>query len=103
MAIAFDAFSSSVAGTTNRSWTHTPVGTPKAACVVILQQGTITDQVTGVTYGGVGMVRAAVEFHSVGGNDGSVYVYHLGTAVPSGPATVVVTVAGPDGTAVPKW
>jgi hypothetical protein len=70
MAVAYDAFSQAVPGTGNLSWTHTPVGTPRAIIVNLVQDANDTDQVSG-----------------------AVYTYFLGSSIPTGAQTVDVTVS----------
>ena len=93
MAVAFDAFGSPAEGTGNLSWTHTPVGVPKGILVFIVQNVGTTDEVTGVTYGGVPMTRVTTNTHSTG-EASVVYAYFLGAGIPSGAQTVVVSVNG---------
>lgn len=91
MAIAFDAVSHSTAAVANNfSFTHTPVGTPRGVMVFIAQNANGTDDVTGVTYGGVTMARVGVSLHSTG-ETGAVYIYFLGASIPTGAQTVSVT------------
>ncbi len=93
MAVAFDAFTDDgVSGTGNLSWTHTPVGTPRAILVSIAQYVTGADEVSGVTYGGVAMSRVAVNLKATG-QPGGGYVYILGSNIPTGAQTVSVTVS----------
>lgn len=96
MAIAFDAVSTQAVDT-GGSWTHSPVGIPKGVIVQIIQNNT-TDNVTSVTYGGVGLTRitGATVVHTNGAEDGVVYTYFLGSGVPTGGKTVSVTVTGSD-------
>lgn len=100
MAVAFDAFNSGAAGTGNLSWTHTPVGTPRAVIVTIGQGGggSNVDEVTSVTYGGVAMteISGSPQLHEDAGgtDDGANYVYFLGSNIPTGAQTVEVTVSG---------
>lgn len=96
MAIAYDAASNVAAGTGNLSWTHTPVGTPRGVLVLIAQNVGTTDEVTGVTYGGVAMreVQGSPLLHTAGSEDGALYGYFLGTGIPTGAQTVAVTVSG---------
>jgi hypothetical protein len=89
VAVAFDAFGEASESTTDISYTHTPVGTPKGVVVYIAQRGVNTDDVATVTYGGVGMSRlhkaddSAVELFTM-------YVYFLGSGIPTGAQTVSV-------------
>ena len=89
---AFDAFTQG----SNHQWvasdtvSHTPVGTPKGAVVVIVGGAYDVDEVTGVTYGGTAMTRtvraqdSAVEL-------GVAYIYFLGSSVPTGAQDVVAS------------
>lgn len=94
MAIAFDAVSNVTAGTGDLSWTHTPTGLPRGILVLITQNVGITDEVIGVTYGGVPMTEVPLSplIHSTGAEDGVIYGYHLGINVPDGAQTVIVDV-----------
>lgn len=95
MAIAFDAASNVAAGNGTLSWTHTPVGTP-AGALVLVAAATSSDQVSGVTYGGTAMteVTGSPVLRVSGDEGGSVYGYFLGSSVPTGAQTVEVTVGG---------
>lgn len=93
----FDASSNPGSETTlDISWTHTPVGVPRGVIVQIVQNVGTTDEVTGVTYGGVAMARVAAGtvFHTTGAEDGAVYTYFLGSSIPTGARTVLVSVDG---------
>jgi hypothetical protein len=94
--IAFDAASNPTAGTGNLSWTHTPVGVPKGVLVLIQQEVTAADQVSGVTYGGVAMTEVALSplILATSTEPGVLYGYFLGSSIPTGAQTVVVTVTG---------
>lgn len=76
------------------SWTHTPVGEPAGVLVFISQIVGVTDQVIGVTYGGVAMteVTGSPLIVDAGTEEGVVYAYFLGENVPKGPQTVSVDV-----------
>ena len=102
MAIAYDAHSNSSQGTSTLSWTHTPSGTPKGVWVYVLQYNDgETDQVTGVTYGGVSMTETADSPLLINRTeDYGVYSYFLGSSVPTGAQTVVVSVNGTGSTKV---
>lgn len=101
MAVAFDATSASTVGTTDRSWTHTPTGTPRGVVVYVIQYLGTTDEVTGVTYGGVSMTEMPDSplLSTAQAEDGAVYGYFLGSSIPTGAQTVLVSV---DGTASSK-
>jgi hypothetical protein len=96
MAVAFDAVSSSgVPATGNLSFTHTPVGTPRAIIVMVVQATGLTDEVTDVTYGGVTMTEmtgSPLSFDAT--RDSVIYAYFLGSSIPTGAQTVAVTVNG---------
>lgn len=95
MAIAHDAtgtFGATADTASPMEWTHTPVGTPRGAIVLIVAAAG-TDTITGVTYGGTAMNRA----RAVNKNTGEVlsaYAYFLGASVPTGAQTVSVTFTG---------
>ena len=89
--VAFDAFSASAAGTTTRSWTHTPVGTPRAALIFCTADNGV-DEISTVTYGGT----AATELSGspnllTTGETGQVSAFFLGASIPTGAQTVVCT------------
>jgi len=97
MAIAHDAVSRNTGDTDatthtgNWSWTHTPVGTPRGVVVAIVQSGSgATDDVSAVTYGGVGLTRVRRDQRTVT-EQGATYLYHLGSGVPTGAQTVAIT------------
>ena len=98
MAVAFDAVAipSAALYTATFSWTHTPVGTPKGVAVIIVQEKA-TDQVSGVTYGGVAMTRVRSDVRTVT-EAGRVYIYFLGSSIPTGAQTVQVTLTGTEDT-----
>lgn len=92
MTVAYDAVGSQPTQTTSPSWTHTPVGTPKGILVFVLQYATGSDDVTGVTYGGVAMTELGSSplLHTTG-ETFTVYAYFLGSNIPTGAQTVAVT------------
>lgn len=91
---AFDAYSNNgalVAG--DVSYTHTPIGTPRGVVVyVISAQG--SDNVTGVTYGGVAMTEVTGSPNSNATLPATVYAYFLGSGIPTGAQTVLVSTTG---------
>jgi len=94
MAVAFDAFSDTTAGTGNLSWTHTPVGTPRAIIVFVVQN-VAGNEISSVTYGGTAMSPVIGSPNNKAANeDGIVYCYFKGDSIPTGPQTVTVTVSG---------
>lgn len=100
MHLAFDAVSNVAAATGNLSWEHdvNAQANVRGVLVLIVQNGTATDQISNVTYGGTSMreVDPAGLLHSSGSEDGAIYAYFLGTFVPQGNQTVNVTVSGSD-------
>lgn len=94
MTVAFDARSASGAQTGDMSFTHTPVGTPRAVIVLIVQNVGFTDElVSAPTYGGVSMTAMAGSPNShITGETGVVYGYFLGAGIPTGAQTVAVDV-----------
>ncbi len=95
MTVAFDVFSDVAEGNGELSWTHTPSGTPRAAIVFIVEDFQSVDGVTGVTYGGTSMteVPGSPNIHATG-ETGAVHCFFLGSSVPTGAQTVVVSISG---------
>jgi len=91
MTIAYDATSSATPGTGSLSWTHTPVGAPKGVVVFVMQYNDATDRITGVTYGGVAMTEVTASPIFKTSETMGVYCYFLGSGIPTGAQTVVVT------------
>ena len=92
--IAFDASTNATPGTGDLTWNHVPVGTPKGVIVGIVQYGVDRlDHVTGVTYGGVAMteVSGSPRLAGVGTEASVVYTYFLGSSIPTGTQSVVVS------------
>jgi len=95
MALAFDVATFN-SGAGDRSFTHTPSGTPRAVAVVIaaadntLGGQAVNDTVDGVTYGGVALTRVLRAVDPSTTEGGSAYLYFLGESVPTGARTVVV-------------
>lgn len=96
MAVAFDAFANAgefTAATDPKTWTHTPVGTPRGVVVFIQQTGTASDFVNGtVSYGGVAMTRVPTNGFAVDSaiEVASIYAYFLGSGIPTGAQTVSI-------------
>lgn len=101
MTIAHDATTALGNGTGTLSATHTPVGTPKGAFVLIAQNVGQTNEVTSVTYGGVAMTLAKFDSTNTA-EPGASYVYHLGSGIPTGAQTVSVSVNGTASTKVAR-
>jgi hypothetical protein len=100
-AIAYDASSESHTGTTGSasqasfSWTHTPIGAPKGVVVFVFSAGTkgSTNPVTGVTYGGVTMTDLGASYAAADTATelGSVKTFFLGSSIPTGAKSIVVS------------
>jgi hypothetical protein len=91
----FDAASNHpTGGTGNLSWTHTPVGAPTGVTVMIMQYGSNANQVPSVTYGGVAMPSVLTAATTVGATNSRTYLFHLGSQIPTGPQTILVTTSG---------
>lgn len=95
--VAFDAGSESHTGTTGSAseasfnWTHTPVGTPKGVLVFVFAVSA-TNPVTGVTYGGTALgAVSSGEAVDTGGEAGNCKAYFLGSSVPTGAQSIVVS------------
>lgn len=97
MAVAHDDNSESHTGTTGSaseasfSWQHIPIGTPRGVLVLTFVNEN-ADDALGVTYGGVALSavsggRAVDTAHEVG----DCKAWFLGSAIPTGEQTVVVT------------
>lgn len=96
MAVAYDTFSNAgefTAATDPKTWTHTPVGTPRGVVVFIQQTGTSADFVNGtVSYGGVALTRVPTNgfAQDTAVEAASVYAYFLGSGIPTGAQTVSI-------------
>lgn len=91
MAVAFDAFTAGpgATGAANESYTHTPVGTPRAIIVQVVGISG-SDIVTSVSYGGVAMVEVTGSPNVKGAAEvGDTYTYFLGSGIPTGAQTVL--------------
>lgn len=71
------------------SWVHTPVGTPRS--VVVYAYSFEDENAPTVTYGGVAMTQVDSVTCTDGFDDVRVSAFHLGTLIPAGAQTVVVT------------
>lgn len=85
MAVAFDA---RTLGQASGSFSHTPVGTPRAVIVGVVDNGTTL--VTAVTYGGVALARVD-SATDTGGENGCCDLWFLGENIPTGTQTVAIT------------
>jgi hypothetical protein len=96
--VVFDAVASNLCAScvgSTLQWTHTPVGTPTATAVGIINS-TLAGSITGVSYGASGMTQAVQQTISGGGLECQIW----GLAnPPSGPQTITVNFGGPGGAA----
>jgi hypothetical protein len=93
MAIVFDAITKSTSQL-NPSFTHTPIGTPRGVEVWVSHEGN-TDEITGITYGGVAMTEQAGSPSLLTATEPSaLYCYFLGASIPTGAQTVTVSGSG---------
>lgn len=87
------AHSSASAGSENEdsfSWSYDPESTPRGVSVIVTSNSA-SDQATGVTYGGVAMTKI-VEANDTGVDEPmSASLWFLGSSVPSGEQTIVVS------------
>lgn len=67
---------------------------PRGILVLIAQSGASTDQITGVTYGGVALTRINSTTSPGPGEPGRVYVYFLGAGIPTGTQTIAIANSG---------
>jgi len=98
MAVAFDASTTATRTDTSDPFTfnHTPVGTPKGVVVAVMNYDTATDQVVGVTYGGVSMTEIA-QAADTAGEPSNTQMWFLGASIPTGTQTVSVDMVGANG------
>jgi len=91
--LAFDAATESIRSTTAdpHTFTHTPVGTPRAVVITIVQNGGTTNYVNAVTYGGVTIPMEGVSpVNNSVTEVGQVQTFMLGAGIPAGAQTVSV-------------
>lgn len=92
--VAFDAATEFSAGTTTRAVSHTPVGTPAGAWVLMNVIGGL-DELGACDYGGVNMPeQAGSPVVKTTGETGTVHVYFLGAGIPTGAQTVTCVATG---------
>jgi hypothetical protein len=90
MTIAFDAATVSADNTSDFNFNHTPVGTPRAALVIIIDLNASSDDIVGVTYGGTSMTQTT-DSPLLGVNMArSWHAFFLGASVPTGTQSVAV-------------
>lgn len=103
MTVAFDAWtpsdnsgSANFTTTSPATFTHTPVGTPRAVLVFIGENAASADVITAVTYGGVSMTRVPTNglAQDSAGEVGAIFCYFLGSSIPTGAQTVSITHTG---------
>jgi len=94
MTVAHDAEIESVrTGTTDpMTWTHTPVGVPRAIIVAFTHGASSTDHVLSVTYGGVAMTRI-VRATDTATEPGASELWFLGRDIPTGAQTISADLA----------
>jgi len=90
MAIALDQSTTSL-GPTPFNFNHTPIGTPAAVILFIIQIDAAADEISNVQYGGVTMTEVATRAQDTGGEPGATYCYFLGSSVPTGTQSVSAT------------
>lgn len=93
MAISHDAVTTATAYTLTGTQTtsHVANASAYAALVLIVQQSSVADQVSGVTYGGTSMQRLV--FDTNGTESGAIYIYFL-DAISGGTQNVAMTTTG---------
>jgi hypothetical protein len=93
MAISHDAVTLGTAYTTTGTQTtsHVANASAYAALVFVVQQSSVADQISGITYGGTAMTR--LSFETNGTESGAVYTYFL-DAVSGGTQNVAMTTTG---------
>jgi len=98
MAVAFDASTTSTRTATTDPYTfnHTPTGTPRGVVVAIMNYDTATDQIAGVTYGGVAMTKIAMAADTAGEPTNTQF-WFLGASIPTGTQTVSVDLTSATG------
>lgn len=92
----FGAITVLTAGTGDLSGEVEPDGTVRGVVVGIVQSltdGGSVDEIASVTYGGVALERVATVAHNQT-EDGRIYLYFLGSNIPTGAQTVAVTASG---------
>jgi hypothetical protein len=92
MAVAHDTAtrSSTTFDNNSVSFSHAGAAGTRGVAVLIAQEAGATDQISGVTYGGVTVPRVRREVRSTA-EAGQVYAYFLGTGVPTGTQTCAIT------------
>jgi hypothetical protein len=89
--IVFDKYTSGGYSVNDFSFSVTPVGTPKAVILYVFHYNAVSDAVNSATYGGVSMTEVSgspllkTNTEAMG-----IYVYFLGSSIPTGTQTVVV-------------
>ncbi len=93
--ISLDKINVSVTSTGNLSLpTFTRSSTPRGILVIVDQNASSSDQVSGVTYGGVSMTEiTGSPNQKSGGETSALYGYFLGSGIPTGTQSVTTTVS----------
>jgi hypothetical protein len=96
--VAFDFATESIRTATTDPWTfsHTPAGTPRAVVVALINYTSSTDQIAGVTYGGVALAKIK-ENVDTSGEQTNTQLWFLGTGIPTGAQTVSVDLTSATG------
>lgn len=101
MPVVFDAATEGSRTTEDPfTFTHTPVGIPKAIVVIASQNSFSSDSILSMTYGGVAMNADVTQVADALNEPGSIRVAFLGRNIPTGGQTVSVVFGG--GT-TPHW
>jgi hypothetical protein len=96
MAVGFLASSESHTGTTGStnqstfSWSHAPGGTARGVLVFVYSNIDATEMATDVTYGGVALAKITEQVNG-SAEPGTISLWYLGSSIPTGTQTVVVT------------
>ena len=91
MTVTFDAVTEDVQAADPQTFSHNPVGTPRAVVILAAHNTISTDIIDGpVTYGGAALTRIASNVDAAG-EPGRAYAYFLGSSIPTDdPATVSI-------------
>jgi hypothetical protein len=93
MAISHDAVTLGTAYTTTGTQTtsHAANASAYSALVFVVQQSSVADQISGITYGGTAMTR--LSFETNGNESGAIYTYFL-NGISGGTQNVAMTTTG---------
>ena len=94
MAVAFDNYASSTAGTGDISFDIVPVGTVRGLIVFVITN-VEGDEITSVTADGAAMTEVTDSpALNTTGEDGGTHCFFLGSSIPTGTLTIAVTTSG---------